>query len=459
MPETRSKLRGETTSKMEEGFASIAMPFQQLIKDQKSASLLLLGSTVLALVIANSPLGNQYAMLLHTKVGLFFGDTDYSMSVRHWINDGLMALFFFTLGLEIKRELLVGEFREPARSIPVIAAAAGGMLVPALLYFALAREGDAIRGWAIPMATDTAFAIGILALLGRRVPKGLTAFVLALAIIDDMGAVAVIALFYTESIDMGYFGAALALLMSLAIVNLMGIRRPVVYFAGGALVWIAMLGSGVHATMAGILVALTVPARSARSPQKFVRRSRQLINKFESIEQEEDKAAPVLAEPQKHEVVKELQAMAAETTTPLQLWENALTHPVSLFVLPLFALANAGIELQVATLPTLLSQPIALGIISGLAIGKLLGITLATYLVLALGFGRLPEGMTRRHLPGLAQLAGIGFTMSIFIAGLAFAGQPDQLLAAKTGILAASLLAGLAGYLWLRVTLPEPGSG
>jgi NhaA family Na+:H+ antiporter len=227
-----------------------------------------------------------------------------------------------------------------------------------------------------------------------------------------------------------------------------------VYFAGGALVWFAMLGSGVHATLAGILVAKTVPARASRSPQNFVRRSRQLINEFESIEQQEDKASSALAEPLKHDVVEQLQDAAAQSTTPLQLWENSLNHPVALFVLPLFAMANASIELNIAALPHLFSQPMALGIISGLAVGKLLGITLPTFAVLALGYGRLPEGMRRVHLPGLALLGGIGFTLPIFIAGLSFAGHPEQLLVAKTGILTASVLAGLAGYLWLKFAVP-----
>ena len=236
--------------------------------------------------------------------------------------------------------------------------------MPALLYIALNQGGDATQGWAIPMATDTAFAIGILALLGARVPAGLTTFLLALAIIDDMGAVLVIALFYSETIS-------------------------------------------------------------------------------------------ILAEPQKHTVVERLQETAAQATTPLQLWERALEHPVALFVLPLFALVNAGIVVEPAALPGLLSDTLALGIVVGLVVGKVAGITLATFVVLALGLGRLPDGMLRRHLPGLGLLGGMGFTMSIFIAGLGFHNQPEQLLIAKTGILTASLIAGVGGYLWLRFAAPD----
>lgn len=443
-------MRGEQDSALEKGFASILTPFQRLINDQKTASLLLLGCTVLALVIANSTLGHGYERLLETRLGVTLGDRDFAMSFHHWINDGLMALFFFTLGLEMKRELLVGELRDPTRSIPVVFAAIGGMLVPALFYLLFNQEGDTFRGWAIPMATDTAFAIGILALLGSRLPSGLTTFLLALAIIDDMGAVLVIALFYSDTLNVFYLAAAGGLLLVLWLVNLLGIRHPAVYFSGGALVWLAMLGSGVHATIAGILVAVIVPARPARSPRAFVRRSRELIDRFEQLEAAEDTAPPILAEPDKHHVVERLQETAAEATTPLQLWERALNHPVALFVLPLFALANAGIVLDPEAVPGLVSNPLVLGIFSGLLLGKTLGITLGALAALALGFGRLPEGMTRGQLPGLGLLGGIGFTMSIFIAELGFGSQQGTLLAAKTGIISASLTAGLCGYLWLR---------
>jgi NhaA family Na+:H+ antiporter len=264
MTETGSKLRGETTSTLATGFARIVTPFERFIRDQKTASALLLLCTVAALIIANSPLADRYESFVETRIGFVLGGNDYAMSLRHWVNDGLMALFFFILGLEIKRELLVGELREPARALPVIAAAAGGMLVPALLYYALNHGGDTMQGWAIPMATDTAFAIGILALLGKRAPPGLTIFLLALAIIDDMGAVLVIALFYSDAISVAHLATALALLAVLLVLNALGVRRPVVYFASGGLVWLAMLGSGAHATLAGILVAMTIPARPAR---------------------------------------------------------------------------------------------------------------------------------------------------------------------------------------------------
>jgi NhaA family Na+:H+ antiporter len=328
------------------------------------------------------------------------------------------------------------------------------MAVPALLFYAINQGGDAIQGWAIPMATDTAFAIGILALLGARAPAGLTTFLLALAIIDDMGAVLVIALFYSDAISVVHLLGAAGLLAALLLMNLAGVRHPVVYFVGGGMVWLAMLGSGVHATLAGILVAMTIPARPARSTRAFVRRSRQLLDEFEAIEERDEAASPILAEPEKHHVVERLQETAVQATTPLQLWERALEHPVALFVLPLFALVNAGIAVQPAALPALLADPLSLGIVLGLVAGKTIGISLATFAVLWLGRGRLPAGMQPRHVVGLGLLGGMGFTMSIFIAGLGFSNQPEQLLIAKTGILTASLIAGVGGYLWLRIAAP-----
>jgi NhaA family Na+:H+ antiporter len=447
-----SRLQGETTSTLEEGFKNVITPFQRFIGDQKTGSALLLLCTVVALVIANSPLAPAYENLIDVRIGFVFGGESYAMSLHHWVNDGLMALFFFVLGLEIKRELLVGELREPARSLPVLAAAAGGMVVPAALFFAINHGTEVMHGWAIPMATDTAFAIGILALLGGRVPPSLTTFLMALAIIDDMGAVLVIALFYTDSISLAHLAAALGLLSGLALANLLGVRRPVIYFVGGGLVWLAMLGSGVHATLAGILVALTVPARPRHDTRSFLYRSRRLIDEFEEIEANaSETAAPILAEPEKHAVVEQLQDTAAKATTPLQLWERAYEYPVALFVLPLFALVNAGIHVELDALPRLLGDPLAVGIILGLVVGKTAGISVATGAVLALGRGRLPRGMQPRHVVGVGLLGGMGFTMSIFITGLGFGDQPEQLLIAKTGILTASLIAGLGGYLWLRL--------
>jgi NhaA family Na+:H+ antiporter len=236
--------------------------------------------------------------------------------------------------------------------------------------------------------------------------------------------------------------------------NLLGMRQPLIYFAGGGLVWLSMLGSGIHPTLAGILVAMIVPARPKRSTRAFIMRSRELLDEFEAIENEEAETRPVLAEPVKHDVVENLQQTAAQATTPLQLWERALESPVALFVLPLFALVNAGITVDLSALPALLGNSLALGIVLGLVLGKVIGISLPTYALLKLGIGRLPDGVQQGHIMGLALLGGMGFTMSIFIATLGFADHPEQQMIAKTGILVASLLAGVCGYLWLRLAVP-----
>jgi NhaA family Na+:H+ antiporter len=359
-----------------------------------------------------------------------------------------MSLFFFVLGLEIKREILVGELKDPQQSLPVIAAAAGGMLVPASIFVAFNVTDGPVHGWGIPMATDTAFAVGVLALLRRRVPPALTTFLTALAIIDDLGAILVIALFYTESLNLPQLGVATALLGSLVSCNALGIRRPSIYIVGGGLVWAAMLGSGVHATVAGVLVAMTVPARPRAGSGWFVRRTQDLLDEFQEIDKRSKR--PILGEERKHAVVERVQDTAQEASTPLRRWEHSLEYPVALLVMPVFALANAGIPIEPGSLPALWNDPLTLGIVVGLVLGKAAGISSATWLALRLGLGRLPAGISLRHIAGIGLLGGMGFTMSIFIAGLTFANDPDALVGAKTAILLASLVAGVSGYLWLR---------
>lgn len=433
---------------LEAQFEQVITPFQKFIRDQTSGSILLIICAVIALSIDNSPLAHDYENLVNLHAGFVFGEWSLKMSVRHWINDGLMSLFFFVLGLEIKREILVGEFKDLQQSLPVIAAALGGMLVPAAIFYALNAGSATVHGWGIPMATDTAFAIGILALLGRRIPLALITFLTALAIIDDLGAILVIAVFYTETINLAFLSLAGLFLIALTACNAFGCRHPAVYILGGGLVWLAMLSSGVHATLAGILVALIIPARPKRDPEWFVRRTRNLINEFEDIEKESTR--PILGEEQQHEVVEHVQDSAEKTTTPLRRWERALETPVALLVMPIFALANAGIPVDFNSLSTLWKDPLSLGIILGLVAGKSIGISLLAWLALRLKLGLLPQGVTMRHIIGIGLLGGMGFTMSIFITGLGFANTPEALVTAKTAILLASLVAGLSGYLWLR---------
>jgi len=442
--------QGTAQTRLEQRFERALTPFQEFVSDQTTSSLLLIGCTLAALLIANSPYAHAYEAFIDTPLGVNFGEHVFRMDLRHWINDGLMTLFFFLIGLEIKRELLVGELRDMQRSLPVIVAALGGMLAPALIFFLLNAGGDYAHGWGIPMATDTAFAIGLLALLGNRIPTAAVTFLIALAIIDDLGAILVIAVFYSESISVAHLGAAAAALGLLLLTNLLGIRSVALYLVGGILVWVAMLGSGVHATVAGILVAATIPARPKRRPGWFLQHTQHLLNRFRELEKRKDTHQPMLGETEQHAVAARLQDAAEKATTPLRRWEHALDRPVSLFVMPVFALTNAGITISREALDGIWHNPLTLGIVFGLVLGKGLGIPLFTWLAVRLRLGRLPDGVGFRHIVGLGLFGGMGFTMSIFIARLGFGDAPEAMHAAKVGILAASLLAGCAGYLWLR---------
>jgi NhaA family Na+:H+ antiporter len=376
---------------LERKLEKIIPPFQRFTHDQATGSILLIICTLTALLVANSTLEHGYETLLVTRTGLVFGDWSLTMSLRHWIDEGLMSLFFFVLGLEIKRELLVGELKGPRQSVPMIAAALGGMLMPALIFTAFTAGTPPVHGWGIPMATDTAFAVGVLALLHRHIPAGLAAFLTALAIIDDLGAILVIAVFYTATINLPFLAAAALLLLLLILLNAAGIRSPVVYFLVGGLVWLAMLGSGVHATVAGILVALTVPARPKRGSGWFVRRTHRLAEEFETMERESDK--PLLGEDEQHAVAESIQETVEKATTPLRRWERYLERPVALVVMPVFALANAGIPVDPQNLPSLWTDRLTLGIVIGLLLGKVSGITLMTWLSLRLGLGQLSTGV------------------------------------------------------------------
>jgi NhaA family Na+:H+ antiporter len=326
------------------------------------------------------------------------------------------------------------------------------MLLPAFIFSLFNLGSDYQHGWGIPMATDTAFAIGVLAMLGSYIPRSAFTFLTALAILDDLGAILVIALFYSSDIQVPYLGASVFFLFLLVISNITGIRRPVVYFILGLLLWLAMLGSGVHGTVAGILVAITVPARPKRDPFWFIGRTTRLIDRFEDIEQQKNKPVPVLADEEQHEIVENVQSAAEKASTPLKRWERALKHPVALFVLPIFAITNAGIHIDIK-LQTLMSfNDLALGIVLALVLGKGLGIPLCTWLALRSRLGSLPKGLEMKHVVGLGLLGGMGFTMSIFISGLGFTDMPRELLIAKSSILTASLIAGIGGYLWLRLT-------
>ena len=327
-------------------------------------------------------------------------------------------------------------------------AALGGMLVPALIYFALNSDGPAIRGWGIPMATDIAFAVGVLVLLGKRAPKALLPFLVALAIVDDLGAVLVIAIFYTETIVFGALALCALFLLLLITFNLAGIRSPLPYYLIGALLWLAMLKSGIHATLAGVITAFTIPARSRFDAKIFSTHVRELMDQFD--ESHKDDTHIMQNETQKS-ILANLEQGVRNVETPLQHIEHSLHVPVAFFIIPVFALANAGIPIDFAGMGSVLGHPATKGVVLGLLLGKVIGVSGFSFLAVKLGICRLPDSVSFAQILAVSLLAGIGFTMSIFIAELAFARHADLLLMAKTGILLASLIAGSAGYLFLYI--------
>lgn len=430
----------------EKKFDKIVTPFERFVNHQAASGLILMTMALIALVIANSPLIEHYKHLLHTQVGFQFGGWGLEKSLHHWINDGLMALFFFIVGLELKREILVGELSSIRMAALPICAAIGGMVMPALVYVMFNPEGDALRGWGVPMATDIAFALGVIALLAGRVPKGLITFLVALAIVDDLGAVMVIALFYTEQLVWEYLlaGGGLVLLMTAA--NLLGVRRPGIYFLLGLLLWFALLKSGVHATLAGVITAFTIPALPRFDPASFSHRVRQLLIRFDNSYTPGDS---ILKNQNMSALVQTIESGVQGVETPLQRLEHKLHSPVAFFVLPVFALFNAGVTIDFANFSESIAEPITVGVSAGLLIGKLVGVLGLSWLAVNFNIASLPRGVNFKHILGAALLSSIGFTMSIFIAELAFAHQPEMILQAKLGILLASFTAGILGYAWL----------
>ena len=438
--------------KWEKAFEKVVTPFEDFVHKETTSGLLLMACAILAMVLANTGLHHTYEHILHTPFAISLGEWRLEHSLHHWINDGLMWLFFFLVGLEIKREVLVGQLSDFKQALLPIIAAIGGMVVPALLYYVFNTEGSGVRGWGIPMATDIAFSIGVLVLLGSRVPKSLLTFLVALAIVDDLGAVAVIAIFYTDTIVWGAVGAAVIFVGVLIMLNLFGIRSPVPYFLVGTLLWLALLESGIHATVAGILTAWTIPARSKFDMRRFGDMIGSMGKRVQQRIEANEECLIMEDEQQRRGVVQTLIDSVHMIETPLQRLEHSLHVPVAFVIIPLFALANAGVPIVLGQLPSLLSEPITLGIIVGLVVGKLLGIAGLSLLVVKLGFGTLPEGTRPGHIIGVGFLGGIGFTMSIFIAELGFSGQQEALVLAKTGVLFASMIAAVLGFVWLYLT-------
>lgn len=423
----------------------LARPFITFTRLEASGGVVLVIAALVALVWANSPYAAQYFDLWATKLTIGIGDLALSKPLIKWINDGLMAIFFFVVGMEIKREVMVGELSSVRQAALPVIAAVGGSALPAAIYFAATRGTDASTGWGIPMATDIAFALGALALLGSAIPIGLKVFLTALAIVDDIASVLVIAVFYSSDVDQLALLAAASILAALIVANALGTRRPLVYAILGILLWLAFVQSGIHATIAGVLLAMTIPVRARINATEFVRRGRHLLDTFEDTG---SSGHDVLTTPDQRAAVLTLETACNQVETPLHRMEHAL-HPWATFlILPVFALANAGVRFQ-GNVAAALTHPVAIGVLLGLIVGKQLGITSFAYLAVRTGVATLPTGVTWRHIYGAAWLGGIGFTMSLFIAMLAF-GDPIYLGVAKFAIIIASVIAGVGGVLVLR---------
>lgn len=420
--------------------APLLNPAQAFLSAESAGGIVLLVAAVAALIWANSPWGDGYEHFWHTQIAVSFAGHAHAMSLEHWVNDGLMVIFFLLVGLEIKRELLFGELASLRRAALPIAAAIGGMVVPASIYAVFNAGGPGEPGWGVPMATDIAFAVGVLALVGRSVPTSLKVFLLAIAIVDDLGAVLVIALFYTSKISLTALAVAGVFFLALVALNVLRVHPPAPYIVLGVGLWVATLFSGIHATVAGVLLAFTIPATRRIEEGPYLAYLRMMLDRFErDAEVEPDR----ITAPQSH-ALKSIEEASQAVQAPLVQVEHALLRPVNFLIIPLFALANAGVDLR-SGLGEAVHSPIMWGVLLGLLVGKPVGILLASWLALKTGLASLPEKTTVKQIVGVAVLCGIGFTMSLFVANLAFPGEVDHLEASKLGILAGSLVSGVLG--------------
>jgi len=424
---------------------NLLSPIQKFVRIESLSGMLLFGATILALVLANSPLADRFQSIWQYKMGISTSGFELVKPLILWINDGLMAVFFFLIGLEIKRELLIGELNSVKKASFPFFAAIGGMVVPVLVFLLLNKNPDNAHGWGIPMATDIAFSLAILTLLGKRVPIGLKVFLIAFAIVDDLGAVMVIALFYSESIKWSLIGISLLLLAILFFLSYRRIYARGLILVFGIIIWVLFLKAGIHPTIAGVLLALTVPIRQRIGMETYIDK---LCDIVDGIQESADASSPLLSKKQ-IEGIDDLEDWTEMVQSPLQHLEHKLHNWVAFLIMPLFALSNAGVSFQgEGNLDTVLGLIIVISLVAG----KLIGITLFSWIGVKLGFAELPEGVDFRKVTGVALLAGVGFTMSIFVANLAFFDNALLLDSAKAGILVGSLLAGLSGYLVLRLS-------
>ena len=410
--------------------------------EQVSAAVLFLAALA-ALVWANSPWDGAYQSLWHSVITVDVGIFRISEDAGHWVNDGLMAIFFFVVGLEIKREVLHGELSDRRKAALPLLAAAGGMVVPAAIYALLNMGGEATRGWGIPMATDIAFALGVLALVGKGLPSQLRLFLLTLAVADDLGAILVIAVVYTESISWQHVGIAIGLVAVLVAANRLGVRTVGFYVLLGGLFWVAVLKSGVHATMAGVILGLLTPSRAYYTKEAFASEGERLVGEYQEAVASGDHGRADMA-------LGEIEELAVGTESPLERMERLFLPWSAFVVLPVFALANAGVPLSLEAMREAATSMVTLGVAAGLLVGKVLGVLGASWIAVRLGVASLPSGVEWRHVLGAGLLAGIGFTVALFVAGLAMDTEAleDQ---AKVGILAGSLVAGILGFASLRL--------
>lgn len=439
-------------SPWEKTFQKVVTPFEKFLHAQTTTGIILIFTTIIALILANSPLAEEYLHIFHANIDIFVNKFGLSMSIHHWINDGLMATFFFIIGLEIKRNILVGELSDIKVAMLPIISALGGMIMPAIIYYSLNYDGAGAHGWGIPMATDIAFAISALVLLKNRVSTALVTFLVALAIVDDLGAVVVIALFYTDQIHMTYLGLAFASLFVMIMFNRFGIHAVLPYFTVGLIMWFFMLESGVHATIAGVIAAMAIPSRAKYAPINFSIHMKNQLDEYDSYPLEEDNS---LQEKQKA-ILDSMKKRITALSSPASRLEESMHLPVSLVVIPLFALANAGVSIDFSSASSQIVNTVSLGVILGLVVGKVLGIAGFALLSIKMGIAKLPHNSNVSQLFGVSLLGGIGFTMSIFVAELAFVGNNELIFQAKMGILAASLSAAVLGFIWLRFIAKQP---
>jgi NhaA family Na+:H+ antiporter len=425
----------------------ILNPFQKFVKIESLSGILLFGATILALIWANSPYASTYHELWDYKVGFSSEGFKLTKPLILWINDGLMAVFFFVIGLEIKRELSIGELNSVKKAGMPIAAAIGGMAIPVLLFFLLNDDPSTAHGWGISMATDIAFSLAILQLLGKRAPLSLKIFLTAFAIIDDIGAVLVIALFYSSSIQWDLIGIAFLLLLFLFAISYWKIYSKYITVIFGIIIWVLFLKAGIHPTIAGVLLAFTVPIHQRMSMSENIGQLQSILKNIQNAKYVDE---PVLTNEQIHEI-DNLEDWTCKVQSPLQHLEHKLHNWVAYFIMPLFAFANAGVTIQ---LDMDLNTPLILTIIVALFIGKSVGVTLFTWLGIRLKIIDKPGDISYQQIIGIGALAGVGFTMSIFIANLAFNDDPVLLGSAKIGIILTSIIAGTVGYLILRLAKP-----